>query len=347
MNIFLNDSNCRKGLYPFTQTRHASEIRIGILTIKEKWELLLGRPVITISENTEAQEGSIIVDANLIPTADNFNDILDACRYGHKIFESEKIKILFFPWQISQFNDWAIRKDFIIVINNRKSTATSSSNTLINGENIFVEDGAIIEHSIINASTGPVYIGKDAHIMEGNMIRGPFALGEGSVLKMGTKIYGGTTLGPWCMGGGEIKNSVFFGYSNKAHDGYLGDSVIGEWCNLGAGTSNSNVKNSAGDIFFTIDDSVVNAGNKVGLIMGDYSRAAINTSFNTGSMVGICCNIFGREFPPRNTLNFTWGNQRYTIDKALTDIQNWKILKNCSLTEKEITLLNKLYLSNH
>lgn len=182
--------------------------------------------------------------------------------------------------------------------------------------------------------------------MEGNMIRGPFALCEGSVIKMGSKIYGGTTIGPGCVAGGEIKNSVFFGYSNKAHDGYLGDSVIGEWCNLGAGTSNSNIKNSAGDIMLSNDGNKVNAGNKAGLLMGDYSRAAINTSFNTGTIVGVSCNIFGREFPSRETKNFMWGDDRYELEKALRDIENWKRLKNKSLSDQEKNLLHQLYLSN-
>lgn len=346
MGIFLNDSHCRKGLFPFTETRHTADIRIGILTIKEKWEMLLGEPVKTITGDVGIEPGDVIIGANIIPTETNYKDILEAAKQGGDLPGSEEIKILSFPWQIPQFNEWAIRRDFPLVTKKRISAPISSTNRCINEEDIFVEEGALIEFSIINAAGGPVYIGKDTHIMEGNMIRGPFVVCEGSVLKMGTKAYSGTTIGPWCVVGGEIKNSVLFGYSNKAHDGYLGDSVIGEWCNLGAGTSNSNMKNSAGDVKFIVDEISVNAGNKAGLLMGDYSRAAINTSFNTGSMVGVCCNIFGREFPSKITSSFTWGDQRYKLEKALQDIENWKKLKNRTLTDTEITVLNQLYLSN-
>ena len=183
--------------------------------------------------------------------------------------------------------------------------------------------------------------------MEGNMIRGPFAICEGSILKMGSRIYGATTIGPYCVAGGEIKNSVLFGYSNKAHDGYLGDSVIGEWCNLGAGTSNSNVKNTGTEVKYILDKDLppVPAGNKGGLLMGDYSRTAINTSFNTASIVGVCCNIFGQNFQEKFIQSFSWGNERYIFDKALKDIQNWKSMKQKSLSDEEKQLLHQLYTS--
>jgi NDP-sugar pyrophosphorylase family protein len=159
--------------------------------------------------------------------------------------------------------------------------------------------------------------------MEGCMLRGPIAIGENTVLKMGTKIYSGTTIGPNCTVGGEIKNSVLFSNSNKAHDGYLGDSVIGSWCNLGAGTSSSNVKNTAGIVtYYDENNQSHEVGRKAGLIMGDYSRCAINTSFNTGTMVGVCCNIFGSIMPNKFIPDFTWGNERYDIDKALINISN-------------------------
>ena len=184
--------------------------------------------------------------------------------------------------------------------------------------------------------------------MEGNMIRGPFAICEGAVLKMGSKVYGATTIGPFCMAGGEIKNSVLFGYSNKAHDGYLGDSVLGEWCNLGAGTCNSNVKNTAGEVKYLTgaDSAGIAAGNKAGLLMGDYSRAAINTSFNTGTIVGVCCNIFGEYMPRKYIANFSWGTDRYDFEKAIKDISNWKKMKGKSVSEEEKELLHQLYISN-
>ena len=249
------------------------------------------------------------------------------------------------PWQIFQLNDWALRKDFEMITAGRVSQPIPATNKITNGENIFLEKGAVVEHSILNASAGPIYIGKNAQVMEGCMIRGSFALGEGAVLKMGSKIYGATTIGPYCNAAGEIKNSVMFGYSNKAHDGYLGDSVIGEWCNLGAGTTNSNVKNTAGDVkvWSNAANGYVNVGLKCGLLMGDYSRSAINTSFNTGTVVGVCCNIFVPYFPPKFVSDFTWGKERYTFAKILQDIDNWKRLKGHSVTKKEEEILKHLY----
>ncbi len=195
----------------------------------------------------------------------------------------EEVKSIQYPWDIFHLNDWAIRQDFEMITKDRKSKAIPDSNKLINASNIFLEKGAMVEHSILNASAGPIYIGKNAKVMEGAIIRGPFAMGEGACVKMGAKIYGATSLGPHCVAGGEIKNSVLFGYSNKAHDGYLGDSVVGEWCNLGAGTTNSNLKNNAGDVKVWTPKGQVNAGLKCGVMMGDYSRTAINTSINTGT----------------------------------------------------------------
>jgi UDP-N-acetylglucosamine diphosphorylase/glucosamine-1-phosphate N-acetyltransferase len=205
-----------------------------------------------------------------------------------------------------------------------------------------------VEHCFLNASAGPIYIGKNAEIMEGSMIRGPFALCEGSLVKMGSKIYGATTVGPYSIVGGEIKNSVIFGYSNKAHDGYLGDAVIAEWCNLGAGTSNSNLKNNASTVkvWNASENKYIPAGLKCGLLMGDYSRSSINTSFNTGTVVGVCCNVFGHGLTPTYIPSFTWGYEsscRYSLDKALRDIQNWKKLKNQILTEEEIKKLNSIF----
>ena len=255
------------------------------------------------------------------------------------------LQILNDPWQIFQLNDWALRKDFEMITAGRVSQPIPATNKITNEENIFLEKGAVVEHSILNASAGPIYIGKNAQVMEGCMIRGGFALCEGAVLKMGSKIYGATTIGPHCNAAGEIKNSVMFGYSNKAHDGYLGDSVIGEWCNLGAGTTNSNVKNTAGDVkvWSNADNDYISVGLKCGLLMGDYSRSAINTSFNTGTVVGICCNIFVPHFPPKFISDFTWGEERYTFAKILQDIGNWKRLKGHSVTKKEEEILKHLY----
>jgi UDP-N-acetylglucosamine diphosphorylase/glucosamine-1-phosphate N-acetyltransferase len=213
-------------------------------------------------------------------------------------------------------------------------------------ENIFIEAGAQIQFAILNATNGPIFIGKNAEIMEGSLLRGPISIGENSTVKMGTKIYGATSIGSNCVVGGEIKNSVIMDFSNKAHDGYLGDSVIGEWCNLGAGTSNSNLKNNVSPVkvWNKKQQNFEEAGIKCGLLMGDYSRAAINTSFNTGTVVGINCNIFGEMAPPKFIDNFTWGKESYEFEKAMSDITNWKNLKNKKLEEKEIQQLKKIYL---
>jgi UDP-N-acetylglucosamine diphosphorylase/glucosamine-1-phosphate N-acetyltransferase len=344
MAIFLNDSNFRNKLFPFTEVRHTADIRVGILTIKEKWQYL----GINISGSavSNSESGVQVIPANIIPTLKNYQKIIEDPEHGLANNDNNNdIKTINYAWDICQLNDWAIRHDFELISRNRASQPISNTNRCVNEQNIFIEEGASVECSIINASEGPVYIGRNVQVMEGCMIRGPFAICNDSVLKMGTKIYGGTTIGPWCIAGGEIKNSVLMGFSNKAHDGYLGDSVIGEWCNLGAGTSNSNVKNTAGNVVYKLKDVEVNAGFKAGLMMGDYSKAAINTSFNTGSIVGICCNIFERDFPPKYIPNFSWGNDRYKFEKLLQDIQSWKKFKNSILSEAEIRLLHQLYLN--
>jgi UDP-N-acetylglucosamine diphosphorylase / glucose-1-phosphate thymidylyltransferase / UDP-N-acetylgalactosamine diphosphorylase / glucosamine-1-phosphate N-acetyltransferase / galactosamine-1-phosphate N-acetyltransferase len=284
-------------LFPFTLTREIEDIRIGILTIKEK------------------SQG----------------------------FDITQLKN---PWDIFLLNDKALREDFEVITLHRSSQPIPASVQTINPKNIFIELGAKLSHCIINAESGPVYIGKNTEIMEGVLIRGPFALCEGSVIKMGATIYGATTIGPYCVIGGEIKNSVLFGYSNKAHEGYLGDSVIGEWCNLGAGTSNSNVKNTAASIkvWNNTQKDFINTGLiKCGLLMGDYSRAAINTSFNTGTVVGVCANVFGEVLSPKYIPGFSWGTVKYEFDKAIKDIGNWKKLKGHNITEQEKTQLRLIF----
>lgn len=345
MNIFLDDSKCRQQLFPFTETRHVADIRVGILTIREKWELLTSRVILT--ESNELKGDELHIPANIIPTATNVHSVLIAANERISMLDNSEIRVLHFPWNIFQYNDWATRHDFFLITKGRISANPSVSNTCINLSHIFIEDGASVECAVLNATDGPIYIGRNATVMEGSLIRGPFAMGEGSTLKMGARVYGATTLGPFCTAGGEIKNTVFFGFSNKAHDGYLGDSAIGEWCNLGAGTSNSNVKNTAGPVKYRVanHDSPVSAGNKAGLLMGDYSRSAINTSFNTGTIVGVSCNIFGPEQPPKFIGNFSWGSERYRLDKALQDIDNWKQMKKQKITEKEISILTQLYSS--
>ena len=203
-----------------------------------------------------------------------------------------------------------------------------------------------MDYCILNASTGPIYIGKNAEVMEGSVIRGPFSLGDNSCLKAGSRIYGATTIGPGCVAGGEIKNSIIFGHSNKAHDGYLGDSVIGEWCNLGAGTSNSNLKNNASPVNIWTPNGQMNAGIKCGVMMGDYSRTSINTSINTGTVIGVCCNVFGSGLTPKYIPNFSWGSEgvkRYEFEKALKNINEWKKFRNDAVTDNEKSILRYIY----
>lgn len=385
--IFTEEFCQPENLHPFTLTRQIQDIRLGILTIREKWEKMLGLVSYDKKEDDYKDlDRSVNIDeaigdgicymihGNLLPTAAlvkavrklkngeflagpsgnglvyriTSRDIIDRYRIkvGKAVMYRESLQQIQYPWDILQLNDWALRQDFSLLIAGRKSRPLSRTNKVVKPGQVFVEKGAMVEHALINASTGPVYIGKDAEVMEGALIRGPFAMGEGSCIKMGARVYGATTLGPRCVAGGEIKNSILFGYSNKAHDGYLGDAVIGEWCNLGAGTTNSNLKNNAGEVKIWLPGGEVSAGSKCGVMMGDFSRTAINTSINTGTVIGVSCNVFGNGLTPRYIPSFSWGSegvQRYRLDKALSDIMGWKKLKNSLLTENEKTVLKVVF----
>ncbi len=386
--IIFTEEFCQpENLYPFTLTRQIQDIRVGILTIREKWERILG---VTSYDRLEddykdldrsihlekIDEGDIcfMIHGNVLPTpklikalkklkngefisANGNTGII--FRFSKKeIQEPNKIKVskaitirdeiksIQFPWDIFQLNDYAIRQDFSLLTEKRKSQKISKTNRVVKSGDIFIEKGANVEHCVLNASEGPIYIGKNSLIMEGTAIRGPFACGEGVVVKMNSRIYGATTIGPYCTAGGEIKNSVFFAYSNKSHDGYIGDSVIGEWCNLGAGTSNSNLKNNASTVKVWTPKGEMNAGKKCGAFMGDYSKTSINTSINTGTVMGVCSNVFEAGLTPKYIPNFSWGSdglRRYELEKALTDIDNWKKLKGKAITENEKTILTYIF----
>ncbi len=382
MNIVLFDNKHRKQLYPFTETRAVAEIRTGILTNKERWEYISGTEVSILTEdylqplyNDYVTGDILLIDASVIFTEEQAKKILQIPKayyvaynkgfiagrfetnepfdfnalnnlsFDQLINWKEKVVRLDHPWQIFQFNESVTQQDFAMITEGRQSVAIDASNTVINPQNIFVEEGANISCSILNASNGCIYIGKNATIQEGCLIRGSFVLGENSLLKMGTKIYGATSLGNNCVGGGEIKNVVMFNNSNKAHDGYLGDSVIGEWCNLGAATNNSNVKNTAGIVkmYNTTTKSEMPVAQKCGVIMGDYTRTAIGTNINTGSVYGVCCNVFGQGLMPKYLNNFSWGiDDKYKIDKAIEDITNWKKMKGSFVEENEEKMLRLL-----
>jgi UDP-N-acetylglucosamine diphosphorylase/glucosamine-1-phosphate N-acetyltransferase len=344
MNILLDDLPFNESLYPFGAVKSMAHIRIGIHTIVEKWKMFSSHNILLSSEvgPGAVDKNFKKIKANIIPSADFFNKL---GKTNDAIPSMDDCKVIEYPWHIFQFNDWAIRQDFELITGKKSSCDISSNNQLVCPENIFVGEGAKVSYSILNATEGPIYIGRNAEIFEGSLIRGPVAVCEGSRIKMGAKIYGGTTIGPYCIATGEIKNSILMSYSNKAHDGYLGDSVIGSWCNLGAGTSNSNLKNTAGMIkmWSKEQNGFIDSGNKCGLLMGDYSRCAINTSFNTGTIVGISCNVFGNVFQSKFINDFSWGNEKYIFEKAISDINNWKKMKGLEITPEEIESLKKIY----
>lgn len=385
--IFTEEFCQPENLHPFTLTRQIQDIRVGILTIREKWERMLGLTSYDKKEddykdldrsvNIDEAIGDgicFMVHGNVLPTAKlvkavlklkngeflatpagtgvvyriTQQEIIDRykIKVGQAVTLKEPVMQIQYPWDIFQLNDWAIRQDFSLLTAGRKSQKISRTNRVTEPEQVFLEKGAKVENCIINASTGPVYIGRDAEVMDGCIIRGPLAMGENSCLKLGTKIYGATSLGPGCVGGGEIKNTVMFGYSNKAHDGYLGDSVLGEWCNLGAGTTNSNLKNNASEVKVWTPNGELNAGIKCGVMMGDYSRTAINTAINTGTVIGVSCNVFGAGLTPKYIPSFSWGSdgvQRYDLEKAMLDIADWKKLKGQVLTEDERSILKYVF----
>jgi len=266
-----------------------------------------------------------------------------------KMYHETYIKISR-PWHIFSYNEMAISKDFDELTKGRKSALLSQTNRIVGEENIFIEPGAVVEFSVINATTGPVYIGSSAEVMENCAIRGPFAMCDSSVLKMGAKIYGATTIGPHCKIGGEVNNSVFFGYSNKAHDGFLGNSVIAEWCNLGADTNNSNLKNTYDivKLWSYPEGHFVSTGLQFcGLIMGDHSKTSINTMFNTGTVIGISANIFGDGFPRNYIPSFSWGGaagfKKFIFQRAIDVATTVCSRRGVNLSETDVEIFQTLY----
>lgn len=349
MNVILfDDPVVRTNLLPLTFTRPVADIRVGILTIREKWQQYTGSQPssktqtylsakypteYTIDTDNIWINGSILPNTGLLEEIKNLHphqllvreQTVVAINSGNdqafplyaatdpafaRIDSRSEIVQINVPWDIFSKNDAAIRTDFELLTTGRTSEPLSESNLVMGAGNIFLEPGARVECAILNAQTGPIYIGKDAEIMEGSVVRGPFSLGEHATLKLGTKIYGATTIGPHSKAGGEVSNSVIFGYSNKAHDGFLGNSVIGEWCNLGADTNNSNLKNNYSQVKlwnYGLNDYVSTGLTFCGLIMGDHSKCGINTMFNTGTVVGVNANIFGAGFPATHVPSFSWG----------------------------------------
>lgn len=349
-NIILFDSDNRDHLLPLTATRPIGELRLGILTLREKWERWLNGTVSYITQEylqekfpIQIEEENLIINAGVIPHAALcerikqlelnqallFQDELVAARLNEARFESligeEEVSELegveiepSIPihsinrlWDITRFNGQALLDDFELLVKGRKSAPLPESNRLIGpADRLFIEKGVKIEGCTLNTSAGPIYIGADTEIMEGAMIRGGAAFGPGCIVKMGAKIYGPTTIGPGCRVGGEITRSILTGNSNKAHEGYLGDSVLGEWCNIGADTNNSNLKNNYAEVRlwdYATEKFEYSGLQFVGLFMGDHSKCAINTMFNTGTVLGVACNVFGAGFPRNFIPDFSWG----------------------------------------
>lgn len=381
MNIILFDPAHRQNFYPFAYTQAIGAIRSGIFNNRERWHLVTGLPVFNFSlplltmDELPVNADSYWVDAGLIPHDQQLvNAILNlepgealmqhgyllAGRgsgiqtFSHPIhssgFPNPRVYVgvverMEYAWALFQYSEKLIRLDFEWTTRTRKTFPLSATNRVDQPARVFAEDGVWMEHCIINAAEGPVFIGKNARVMEGSYIKGPAVIAAHAVVKAGARIYPGTNVGPHCTVGGEIKNALLLGYSNKAHDGYLGDSVIGQWCNLGAGSSNSNLRNDAAAVKVQLEPGkLLSAGLKCGLLMGDYSRCAINTSFNTGTFAGVACNVFGAGLTPGYLPNFTWGyTERYRLDKCIEHIDNWKKLKQQSIEQREIDILTNLY----
>ena len=361
MNVVLFDDEWRINLLPLSFTRPTGAFRVGILTIAEKWEKHLKAKVsfktksyLSIKYPANIESENVFINGRYLPDTHLISSI-KSLKTGELIADGDKVvacvlnqtdsiafladdytlaehKVLKLNLKFSHIskcpdiftlNGEEIIKDFELLTKGKNSAKVSSTNTLISSENIFIEEGVKMECVILNASTGPIYIAKNSEIMEGSLVRGPFALGESSQLKMGAKIYGATTIGPYCKVGGEVNNSVIFGYSNKAHDGFIGNSVIGEWCNLGADSNTSNLKNNYAEVKlwnYPAEKYLKTGLQFCGTIMGDHSKCGINTMFNTGSIVGVSANVFGSGFPRNFIPDFSWGGahgfETFSINKS-------------------------------
>lgn len=397
-NYILFDDATRGDMLPLTFIRPVADIRIGITTIREKWEHFLGAPTSTLTERYLATKyplvkgmSNVLINGSVIPNKELVKQInslkpdesLVAGDYiialhvvekdlddidsieSSRVEEVEKREVeglseitctvphvkLSYPWEIFARNSEVLAADIPMLINRRKSRKLSLTNRLIAEENIYVEEGVKAEHVIINASDGPVYIGKNAEIMEGAMIRGPVAICEGAIVKMGAKIYGPTTIGPYSKVGGELNNVVFFGYSNKAHDGFLGNAVVGEWCNFGADTNNSNLKSTYDEVRmwnYPQERFVPTGLTFCGLIMGDHSKCGINTMFNTGTVVGTCANILGHGYQRNFIPSFSWGNSvtgytTFEIQKAIDIAKVVMQRRNREFTEIDDAIFRSIY----
>lgn len=382
MNYILSDGNYREHLLPFTFTRPVADIRIGILTIREKWQRRLNTDLSSLtaaylSEKfpLKKEDSNVVIIASFLPT-DNLVKAVVSLKTGEAInyqeeviayctadlattFKASDFKISTWEeelitvkhtWDIFSKNGEALQADYEFITQGRKSAPISDTNRVIASENIFLEEGAQVEYSILNATQGPIYLGKDSLVMEGNMIRGALALCDNAVVKMGAKIYGATTIGPFGKVCGEINNSVIFGYSSKGHDGYLGNAVLGEWCNIGADSNNSNLKNNYAKVRlwnYATEKFDQTGLQFCGLMMGDHSKTAINTMFNTGTVIGVNVNVYTPGFPRNFIPSFSWGGasgfSTYLPKKAFEAAKVMMARRGVEFDEVEANMLNHVF----
>ena len=382
MNYILFDGAVRNQLLPFTFTRPVADIRVGILTIREKWEKFLGSTTTTVTEEYLSDkfpmvelEQNVLINASFCPS-ENLVLLIKDLQENQAIFykdeplafyakEDQEIDFDTFKvtqytdddvlrientWDIFEKNHQAIQRDYDVLTQGRTSEAIPQTTIAFNPKHIFIEKGAKVMCASLNAKDGPIYIGKESVLMEGATIQGPFALCEHSSVKMGAKIYGGTTIGPHCKVGGEVANSVMMGFSNKGHDGYMGNSVLGHWCNLGADTNTSNLKNNYAQVRLWDYDTerFAKTGTQFcGLMMGDHSKCGINTMFNTGTVVGVSANIFGAGYPRNFIPSFTWGGssgmETYNTTKAFEVAAVVMARRGLEFDTQEEAILNEVF----
>jgi UDP-N-acetylglucosamine diphosphorylase/glucosamine-1-phosphate N-acetyltransferase len=381
MNLILfDDPSIRTALLPFTFTRPVACIRTGILTIQEKWERRLNTKASFRTEaylqqkfpfHTTAQDllinGAVCPDQTLVDTIkalppqyflvkDNVllaaNQPADAITQQNTMEYTHPVTIIDRTWKIFLSNAAQIKLDFALITAGRTSAPITDPHTIVYGpkENIFLEEGVSLRACLLNADNGPIYLGRNSAIQEGVMVRGSFALGEGAHINMGAKIRGDSSIGPYSKMGGEVSNVVVFGYSNKAHDGFLGNAVLGEWCNLGAGTSASNMKNNYDKIrpwSHALGGPEQTELMFCGLMMGDHSKAGINTMFNTATVVDVCSNVFGAGFPPTHIPSFTWGGAEgmvtHDLSKALETANRVLGRRNVTLGDVDKAILRHIF----
>ena len=390
-NIILFDTDSRARLLPLTATRPIAELRVGILTLREKWERRLHAPVSYITQDylspkypLQVGDTNLIIAGDLFPTPSLLDEIsklkvnealldvdnsliaalIDEYQMealvnsteiteieGREMPKSVELRRIEHLWDLTQLNDKALREDFDLITNGRKSQPLGKDNRHVGEYPLFIEEGAQVYCSNLNTSQGPIYIGRNAEVMENSSLRGPIAICSGAQVKMGAKIYGPTTIGSNCRVGGEVARSIMLANSNKGHDGFLGDSVLGEWCNMGADSNNSNLKNNYSEVklWSYPNERFVPTGSQfVGLFMGDHSKCGINTMFNTGTVVGVFANVYGAGYPRNFIPDFSWGGaeggyRSYRFDEACKTAETVMARRGVVFTDLDKSILYNVY----